>query len=441
MKDKQYISCSYCKHKSSLIDVFHMKAKRGEKRWVCPGCYQFIINRCYYRLGMVGGALLPLVAFYLLYDSSAAFVWLYINIYCLLMLFYPLAVLANETGHFIAAKLTGAFVAKVVIGGGPKLFSFRVGETFWEFRRYWFYGTRHLGLEPEQTNKKLKYGLIYLAGPGANLLLALAACPFSEPFALEHFADGFYLAWMFILSQVIVFVLSLLPTDIPVITSSHSDRKQLLKIACGQKNHMTDLRYPLAVLQSYLEQKDYQKGYELCEALLETMPSNLYINLYYSYFLILDNQYAEAIRFIHQSQFKRELLAENEYESLMATLNNNLAYAYFKLGDDHNIKAGHYAEQAFEVLPWVPAVINTYAWLLVTKKEYDKALVEVLRAMQLEQADQELFQNFLLCAKIYLLKRDKENFYRYIFKAARLGGHTYELDRLMVDAVSAGIEL
>src|SRR3954462_5091008 len=42
---------------------------------------------------------------------------------------FGLVIFVHELGHFIAAKLTGVYAPRFSIGFGPKLFSFRRGET------------------------------------------------------------------------------------------------------------------------------------------------------------------------------------------------------------------------------------------------------------------------------------------------------------------------
>src|ERR1041385_138091 len=45
------------------------------------------------------------------------------------ILVFGLVIFVHELGHFIAAKLTGVYAPRFSIGFGPKIFSFRRGET------------------------------------------------------------------------------------------------------------------------------------------------------------------------------------------------------------------------------------------------------------------------------------------------------------------------
>ena len=92
----------------------------------------------------------------------------------------------HEGGHFLAAKLTGAYVKEFAIGFGPKLVSHRIGETLYSIRALPFGGyVRLAGEDREETDSEIPKGrllynrppfvriLISLAGPSANLLMTL----------------------------------------------------------------------------------------------------------------------------------------------------------------------------------------------------------------------------------------------------------------------------
>lgn len=89
----------------------------------------------------------------------------------------------HEGGHFFAAKLAGVYVKEFAIGFGPKLFSFRPGETRYAIRLMPLGGyVRMAGEDQQETdaeipNERLLTSkpplvriLISIAGPSANLL-------------------------------------------------------------------------------------------------------------------------------------------------------------------------------------------------------------------------------------------------------------------------------
>ncbi|MCA9532676.1 MAG: tetratricopeptide repeat protein [Myxococcales bacterium] len=89
----------------------------------------------------------------------------------LLLLFWAPALVVHECGHALAAKLVGWRVTQMVLGVGPELFRFRVGETRVVVRALLAEGyvvptPRVAGLA------RAKSALVYAGGPGAELLVA-----------------------------------------------------------------------------------------------------------------------------------------------------------------------------------------------------------------------------------------------------------------------------
>ncbi len=89
----------------------------------------------------------------------------------------------HEGGHFLAAKASGVYVEEFAIGFGPKLFSFRKGETRYSIRAIPFGGYVRMAGEdgketdPEIPTDRLLYSkppivriVISIAGPAMNLL-------------------------------------------------------------------------------------------------------------------------------------------------------------------------------------------------------------------------------------------------------------------------------
>ncbi len=86
------------------------------------------------------------------------------------VLFWLVLLPIHEFGHAIIAWLLGWQVRRVVIGMGRALFLFRVGKTPVEVRTFPIEG--FCGTVPRDLRwPRLKSALIYLAGPGVELLL------------------------------------------------------------------------------------------------------------------------------------------------------------------------------------------------------------------------------------------------------------------------------
>ncbi len=94
---------------------------------------------------------------------------------------FGLLVLVHEFGHFITAKLTGMRVDEFAIGFGPKLISFRRGETIYSIRAIPLGGFNDIaGMEPEDNpagergyceKPVLSRMIVILAGAFMNFVL------------------------------------------------------------------------------------------------------------------------------------------------------------------------------------------------------------------------------------------------------------------------------
>jgi hypothetical protein len=90
----------------------------------------------------------------------------------LILLFWIPLLVVHEIGHALTAALLGWHVARVVIGMGPQVTRFLVGSTLVEIRLVPIEGfvepvPKHL------RSPQLRSALIYLAGPGTELLILL----------------------------------------------------------------------------------------------------------------------------------------------------------------------------------------------------------------------------------------------------------------------------
>ena len=116
--------------------------------------------------------LLAIVLGWLLYETFQDFEPVKLAPLLLILFWMPLMVL-HEAGHAVVAWLSGWYVTKIVLGMGPELCRFRLGAADVEVRIVPVEGF----VQCVPTNlrwPRLKSGLIYFAGPGVELLLALA---------------------------------------------------------------------------------------------------------------------------------------------------------------------------------------------------------------------------------------------------------------------------
>ena len=90
----------------------------------------------------------------------------------LVVLFWVPLIALHEAGHAVVASLLNWYVGQVVIGMGRLLTSFRVGSALVEIRLFPVEGFVRC-VPRDLRQPQLRSALIYFAGPGVELLLAL----------------------------------------------------------------------------------------------------------------------------------------------------------------------------------------------------------------------------------------------------------------------------
>ncbi|MBK6810439.1 MAG: site-2 protease family protein [Sandaracinaceae bacterium] len=89
----------------------------------------------------------------------------------LVLLFWAPALVIHECGHALVARLVGWRVTQMVLGMGPELMRFHVGETQVVVRALLVEG--YVTPAPKRPGSaRLANALVYLGGPGAELLVA-----------------------------------------------------------------------------------------------------------------------------------------------------------------------------------------------------------------------------------------------------------------------------
>ncbi len=102
----------------------------------------------------------------------------FVNILIAILIF-SIIVIIHELGHFLLAKLNGILVQEFALGMGPKLFSFKKGETTYALKLFPIGGSCMMG-EDEDSNDERAFTnkgvwariAVIFAGPFFNFILA-----------------------------------------------------------------------------------------------------------------------------------------------------------------------------------------------------------------------------------------------------------------------------
>jgi hypothetical protein len=133
----------------------------------------------------------------------------------LIVLFWIPLLALHEAGHAVVAYLLGWYVGQLVIGMGRTVGCFRVGTVVVEVRLFPVEGF----VKCVPTNlrwPRLKSALIYFAGPGSELLLALAILLVVGPDRLLSQSDDYWLiaCQSLAVAGVVQGVLNLIPHSV-----------------------------------------------------------------------------------------------------------------------------------------------------------------------------------------------------------------------------------
>ena len=112
------------------------------------------------------------------------------------VLLFELLIFAHEFGHFITAKKSGVQVNEFALGMGPKIFSFKKGETTYSLRAFPIGGFCSMEGEDEEsdnprafTNAKVwKRMIIIVAGAVMNIIMGFVLT-FVNTISMPVFAD------------------------------------------------------------------------------------------------------------------------------------------------------------------------------------------------------------------------------------------------------------
>jgi hypothetical protein len=171
--------CSQCGFRCPTRSFFRRESGGffGLKKTVCKGCDPYVPtsgDRSRFASTLATFAIWSLIGGYAFRQSRSDGLSFWIMVIAAFAT-RPLRIAIHEAGHAAIAKFVGREVFSVTIGGGPRLWAYRIGGTLLEVRQYASAGGRMHSFDPQDRYSIPSRAAVILAGPAANALGALAA--------------------------------------------------------------------------------------------------------------------------------------------------------------------------------------------------------------------------------------------------------------------------
>ncbi|MBN2385625.1 MAG: site-2 protease family protein [Anaerolineales bacterium] len=368
---EKVFTCSRCK-KQSPVEIVFTKEQRFFgllTRLYCPDC----ALRRTTTSAVVGYILLPLagLALYLLLPGRQAGQTALLITFSL-FLFLPLVVV-HELAHALTAALLGFRVFGILLGGGRRVFYGKILGLKWDVRAIPLGGATILAGPPAPAYR-LKNFLIYLAGPAAHALLALLCgvvwlmtlwlpVPrfWSTLMLLSGFMNGF------------LFLANLWPRKFPVLFGANgSDGWHLMRIFFWKPDELAQRQasyYALAAMEASEERRFEQARRWTAAGLLRYPDDEMLLNVSG----VVDTRIGEYER--ARQAFVRLLPGSEHNPAFKNLILNNVAYVDVMLEDPALLpEADRYSAEAYQNVPWEPAIQGTRGLVLVTLGRPDEGL-------------------------------------------------------------------
>lgn len=326
----------------------------------------------------------------------------------LLELSVCVATVLHESGHALAARIAGLKVQEVILGMGGRWFEVRVFGVPVRVNALPFGGGTRLG-HVRREWARLRHFTAALAGPLANLAAVVLVPDVLR--GAELLREGPAPLYVFSLANAGGLVFNLLPMrGLSLAGFQGNDGMALLQIPFWSDAVVDDVladRY-VAEGNQLAEQVGWEEGCRRFEEGLRLHPRSVRLRIAYSAALIALERYADA---------RDALLPVLDRSDLDATTHavvlNNLARAELCLGGAMLSEADRHSREAFELLPWQPAVRGTRGSVLVELGRSAEGVKLVQEAFQENESEEERALNACYLALGALAEGRREDAIRY----------------------------
>jgi len=369
--EQKLFACKRCKRQSAVEEVF-VKEKRFFgllTRRFCPDC---MLKRL--RLDAITNfIILPLVGVLLYFISplhrlgEAALI-----IGISLFLYIPFAIV-HELAHAAVASLLGFRVFSILLGVGGRVVSGKFLGLKWDVRSLPLGGATILG-GPPAPGYQWKHFFVYLAGPASHALLAFL---FGSAFVPLLFLDVPPLLTTFCLICASLNLFSLLanlwPRKVPTVYGEGgTDGWHLLRVFFWKPEDFQKryaLYYALEALDANEERQPLQARDWAAKGLALYPDDEMLLNVSGVIHTYL-NDFARAREIFVRLLERPKLMPGSKFIIL-----NNIAYADAELNDPALLpEADQYSAEAYQNVPWEPAIQGTRGLVLVLLGKPDEGL-------------------------------------------------------------------
>jgi hypothetical protein len=356
-------TCSGCGLASQLHEAF--QSEPNSIRKFCPPCWkrrdeanERIFLMTYVCLGALGVVLAAM-------NSQWGFLLL---TFFLFHVFGILGTVPHELGHALAARALKLHVFQVVVGVGKKLFDCRILGVLVEFRTI-PYGGYTLALPVEGQHFRIRHFVYALAGPVANLIVALVILGVAGWDRIADFRPHERISpWSLLFaSNALIFISNLIPRAYPSAMGwTVSDGLHLIRALTMKHEDIGDFR---ATAFAMHWRAAHEKG-DVCSAAtwidrgLQEFPENRALLIHHGSNLIEADRLEEA-----RALFKK-VLQEVDADDLAgrALLMNDIAYVDALTGTKELLdEADEYSDQALQVFPWSASIKATRGAVFVRR--------------------------------------------------------------------------
>lgn len=350
------------------------------------------------------------------------------------LIFLKLAIIFHEIGHLLSAKLVGLTPRRLVLGKGYEILRFNFSNIKIILNEH-LSGGMSFSTPSSLKYIKLKYFIKISSGLLTNLILAYLFYyffGFKPHFLLRKYGIG--LANAFIIANLSVALISLIPFQITYLgIKTASDGLNILKLPFMKADQVKNILSANDLLDAYeyIEDKEYDKAFEIYNSYLKRDKSQYIVNINLSVIHIKKGGLDTALKLLKDLEPNLETKSLKIYKAIIF---NNIGWIYLLM--DNIDLADKYSAKAFRLNKKTESIRGTRGCVLVEKGDMKQG-IKILTDL----ANLKFVNNSTLTASIYLayayhlINKEKKKTKYYEFVKTNI--NKFDLDtKILFDSVT-----